>query len=153
MESKLITSTAVSVVDTLTSLLESIHNGELTDLEIVTCLTQAKMMERALADFTKGVNPDALRALANVTDKNIYENQYATLKVTHTPSKYDYSISADWREAKDAEEQAGKRRKAIEKALLAAEDNEYVDKASGEIITHRPARLSGGDAILAVTLR
>lgn len=143
---------AVAIVDGYSQLLRAIENGEVNDIDIVDCLIKNELIVKATEEFKKAVKPFAFRALENITDKTIYEKEGVCIKVTTTPSKYDYSISQDWREADEAVKVATERRKAIEKALKDAHINEYVDKASGEIIS-AVERVSGGERTLQVTIK
>lgn len=142
---------AVAIVNGYQVLLNAIKEGEVNDIDIVDCLIKNELIVKATEEFKKAVKPFALRALETVTDKTIFEKDGVCIKVTTTPSKYDFSVSQDWRDADEMVKTATEKRKAIEKALKDAHINEYVDKASGEIIS-AVEKVSGGEKTVQVTI-
>lgn len=142
--------TGISFIEAIDAVENAIINGEVDNERILKEFTIAKMIRERLDKFDKVVKASVLNAYLVLHDDKATTINGVTYKVSTTPRKYDYSISEDWKQAKAAEDECAKKRKAIEKKLQVCDCDEYVDKASGEIIS--AIEKSGGERYVVITL-
>lgn len=129
---------ASNIIEGYKTMLTAIANGEVNDLDIIAALTANEQIVKAAEEFKKAVKVYALSAFDKCTEKNVLETSYAVLKKTHTPTKYDYSASDDWKAADMEVKLATQTRKDIEKKLQ---------------IIGEAEKVSGGEETISVTLK
>lgn len=114
------------------TLTEQVINGEVAPIKAWVGLTA---FEKIVSETKRNIEQEAISDSEKYNSKT-FDAFGAECSIRETGIKYDYSISAKWRELQEKIEELREEQKIIEKQMqLACEKAPFIDQISGEIIT------------------
>lgn len=125
--------TKTNITDKANELIELVKNGEVNALEVA---IKAKAIIATCEEFLTGINEDVLAEIGKYGKKANVLGAIAEVKEVGT--KWDYSNSEAWVQAKKQEDSIAEKRKQVEamaKTIPAGTEVNWTDAETGETFT------------------